>query len=295
MVNLLRKKGEYIIFGLVRNKIIDTFFEDCFIFDTTHRLENILHFAKPDIIFHLASLTNSEECARNKVKTLEINGILICDIIDKMKSDCKIINASSCEIYKGNGTYEIQEDDMNYKPTHPYAFAKLLAHQMVKYYREVDNIWTSNAILFTTESPFRKDSFLIKKCVNHIKEWKKGNKKILKLGDISSYRNINHAYDVANALILISEQNKGDDYLICGSDYLSVRDIIIKLYKEVGLCLLEDVEKNLFYTDNEVIIEFNSYHRPFEAQLNGKCEKLNKLGWKRYFEGDLLFKNLFES
>lgn len=208
-----------------------------------------------------------------------------------MKNNCKIINASSCEIYKGNGTYVIKEDDINYNPTHPYAFAKLLAHQMIKYYREKENKWTSNALLFTTESPFRKDTFLVKKCTNHIREWKMGNKKILKLGDISSYRNINHAYDVANALIIISNQEKAQDYIVCGNNYLSIKDIIINLYKEGGLLLIE--KENLFYTEEEVIIEFNSYNRNFsEAQLNGKSEKLDKLGWKRRFEGPQIYKNL---
>jgi GDP-D-mannose dehydratase len=289
LVNILRNR--YIIFGLVRNKIDDPFFHDCIIFDKNQEIEYVLKLVNPDIIFHLASLTNSEECTRNKIQTLEINGILICKIIDKMRSNCKIINASSCEIYKGNGTYEISEDDTNYKPTHPYAFAKLLAHQMVKYYREIDNKWTANAILFTTESPFRKDTFLIKKCINHIKEWKSGFKKILKLGDISSYRNINHAYDIANALILISEQDIGGDYLVCGDDYLSVKDIIINLYREAGLNLIQ--KENSFSIEGEIIIEFNCYNRTFaEAQLNGKSEKLNKLGWKRCFSGNKLFKDL---
>ena len=254
-------------------------------------MEYVLKLINPDIVFHLASLTNSEECSKNKIQTLEINGTLICKIIEQTRSDCKVINASSCEIYKGNGTYEIQEDDMNYNPTHPYAFAKLLAHQMVKYYREVDNRWTANALLFTTESPFRKDTFLIKKCVNHIKEWKSGYKRILKLGNISSYRNINHAYDVANALILISEQENGGDYVVCGDDYLSVKDIIINIYREGGLNLHE--KENSFYIESEVIIEFNSYNRTFaEAQLTGKSKKLNKLGWTRYFSGNKLFKDL---
>ena len=275
----------------MRDKVDDPFFDGCIIFDINQDLEYVLKLINPDIVFHLASLTNSEECSKNKIQTLEINGTLICKIIEQTRSDCKVINASSCEIYKGNGTYEIQEDDMNYNPTHPYAFAKLLAHQMVKYYREVDNRWTANALLFTTESPFRKDTFLIKKCVNHIKEWKSGYKRILKLGNISSYRNINHAYDVANALILISEQENGGDYVVCGDDYLSVKDIIINIYREGGLNLHE--KENSFYIESEVIIEFNSYNRTFaEAQLTGKSKKLNKLGWTRYFSGNKLFKDL---
>ena len=111
------------------------------------------------------------------------------------------------------------------------------------------------------------------------------------MGNISSYRNINHAYDVANALILISEQENGGDYVVCGDDYLSVKDIIINIYREGGLNLHE--KENSFYIESEVIIEFNSYNRTFaEAQLTGKSKKLNKLGWTRYFSGNKLFKDL---
>ena len=280
---------------MTRTKDYIPFFDNCIIFKYNEDLEHILSIIKPDIVFHLASLTNSMDCVKNKIQTLEINGLLISKIIENLNYNCKIINTSSCEIYKGNGTYLIKEDDLNYNPTHPYAFAKLLSHQMVKYYRENENRWTSNAILFTTESPFRKDTFLIKKCTNHIKEWKSGIENILKLGDINSYRNINHAYDVANALFLISEQEHGADYLVCSDNYLYVKDIIINLYKEGGLDLIEDKEKNLFYVNNKVIIQFNSHTRTFfEARLNGKCEKLINLGWKIHFDTKLLFKDLLQ-
>lgn len=286
-----------IIFGLVKNKKDDPFFKECNIFNFNENLEDILKHVKPDIIFHLASLTNSEDCIKNKIQTLEINGILICkivDIIKKLNYNTKIINASSCEIYKGNGTYEIKEDDLNYNPTHPYAFAKLLAHQMIKYYRNLENIWASNAVLFTTESPFRKDTFLIKKCVNHIKEWKSGSKKILKLGNISSFRNINHAYDVAKGLILISEQDNSQDYLVCSDIYLSVKDIIINLYKEADISLIQKCD-NIFYVNDTPIIEFNYYNRNFEAQLNGNSVKLKNIGWKSNYNLQTLFKDLLEN
>ena len=290
LVEILQNSNEYMIFGLAKNKTNDSFFSKCIIFDFNEDLENILEIVQPDIVFHLASITNSEECIKNKIETLEVNGLLICKIIDKLNFNTKIINASSCEIYKGNGTYEIKEDDLNYNPTHPYAYAKLLAHNMIKYYRESENRWTSNAILFTTESPFRKDTFLIKKCVNHIKNWKLGNKNILKLGNLNSYRNINHAYDIAHALILISEQENGEDYIVCSENYLSIKDIIVNLYKEAGIDITED--KNSFYSNNEVIIEFGLYNRTFEANLNGKSEKLKNIGWKPKFNMELLFKDL---
>ena len=123
----------------MRNKVDDPFFDGCIIFDINQDLEYVLKLINPDIVFHLASLTNSEECSMNKIQTLEINGTLICKIIEQTRSDCKVINASSCEIYKGNGTYEIQEDDMNYNPTHPYAFAKYFSYKkMSKSYKRME-------------------------------------------------------------------------------------------------------------------------------------------------------------
>ena len=285
------------IFGLTKNFINDPFFANCIIFDYSQNLDYILSLSQPDILFHLASISNSEECAKKPTETLEVNGLLICkisDIIYKLNYNTKIIHTCSCEIYKGNGNYEITEDDLNYKPTHPYAFAKLLAHNMIKYYRESENKWTSNVILFTTESPYRKDNFLIKKCVNHIKDWNSGNKYILKLGNLNNYRNINHAYDVAEALILISKQERGEDYLACSNNYLSVKDIIINLYKHANIELIENNKEGLFYNKDEIIIEFNTYNRTFDANLNGDSTKLKEIGWKPKFNSELIFKDLLK-
>jgi GDPmannose 4,6-dehydratase len=293
----LSKTNEYIIFGITRRYIQDSVFSKCIIFDYKTDLEYILSIIQPDIVFHLASISNSDECVKKPIETLEINGLLICKLIDiiiKLKYKTKIIHTCSCEIYKGNGTYEITEDDLNYNPTHPYAFAKLLAHNMVKYYREKNNIWTSNAILFTTESPYRKDDFLIKKCTNHIKDWNSGSKYILKLGNLNSYRNINHAFDVAKGLVLISKQDNGEDYLVCSNNYLSVKEIIINLYKHANIELTENINEGLFYNKGEIIIEFNTYNRTFDANLNGDSTKLKEIGWKPKFNSELIFKDLLK-
>ena len=262
----------------------------------------MLSLIQPEIIFNLASITNSEECIKRPIETLEINGLLICkiiSIISKLNIKTRVINTCSCEIYKGNGNYIIQEDDINYNPTHPYAFAKLLSHNMVKYYRDMQNMWTSNAILFTTESPYRKDAFLIKKCVNHIKDWKSGKKTILNLGNIDSYRNINHAQDIADALFLISQQENGGDYLACSDIYLSVKNIIINMYKCAGIYLIENFEENKFSFEGEILIKFNTntHNRIFiDTNLNGLPSKLKNIGWKAKFNKDILiFKDLIES
>jgi len=165
---------------------------------------------------------------------------------------------------------------------------------MLQNYRIEKNICTSNAILFTTESRYRKDTFLFKKCANHIKEWISGKKNILILGNLNSYRNINHASDVSKALLLISKQEKGDDYLVCSEYYFQVKKLIIILYKIGGIELIENTKENKFYCNNEIIIEFAKYNRTFEANLNGNCKKLKNIGWEPDYNIEKLFKDLIK-
>ncbi len=246
---------------------------------------------KPALIFHLASMTNTDECNFNAIEAVKINGLMVCEIADciyKNKLQTKLIHTSSCELYKGHQEYVIKEDDVNYKPSHPYAYAKCMAQQMLEHYKHNYNCWISNAILFTTESPQRKSSFLIKKCVDHIHQLKQNveNRSVLKLGNLHNYRNINHASDVAQALLLISQQDRPENYLVCNDLYYPVKTLITELYKQAGIELQELSLGTLSTINSEgvsvPVIEYNcsSTSRYFDANINGECRKLFEIGWQ---------------
>lgn len=283
---------EYNIYGLTRS------FEpikDVLIFDQAILQRNELNISeyilmvKPAIVFHLASMTNVDECNMNAIQAIQINGLMVCEIADciyKHKLATKLIHTSSCELYKGHGEYVIQEDDLNYKPSHPYAYAKCMAQQMLDHYKQQYNCWISNAILFTTESPHRKSTFLIKKCADHIKQWKNTtNCRSLQLGNLNNFRNVNHASDVAQALLLISQQSQAQNYLVCSSLYFSVKQLIIDMYKQADIQLIETTPGCLSIQTNQgeiqPVIQYNcSTSRYFDANINGNCTKLHEIGWQ---------------
>lgn len=271
--------------------------KDVVVFSNYQQQEQLLTILNPQLFFHLASMTNADECDQYAMDALDANGILACkfaDVIHKFKLNTKYIHTSSCELYKGYGTYTVYDDDGCFTPTHPYAYAKCLAHNMLKHYREIKGCWTSNAILWTTESKYRQPSFLLKKISNHIKQWLAGNKYPLQLGSIQHYRNINHAEDVAHGLFLISQQDKPEDYVTCGTNFICIEEAIVQFYEYAGILLIKDENANAFVSGDDFVIQYKQSHRYFDANIDGKAIKLQSIGWKPKHTLQTIFKDLLE-
>jgi len=280
---------DYNLYGITRN--IDFTHEKNitkFGFDMNNEdmLENTLSIIKPDVIVHMASISSSQYAYNNPLETIKSNGLLIaklCHIINKHGWNTKLFNASSSEIYKGHVDYTVAEDDHNIYHSHPYSIAKILGHNMVKFYRETHNLPFYNGVIFTTESPLKKPHFLLNKVKTHIEECKTTDTIIpLVVGDLSSYRNILHASDVANAIHKIISQERGDDYLICNTESHKVYDLVLQLYKNAGIEL--EQRENILYkkeTETRVVIIENKY-LGFDAlptNIKGYPTKLLGLGW----------------
>jgi len=250
------------------------------------KLNITLETIKPDVIVHMASISSSQYAYNNPLETIRSNGLLtvkLCDIIHKQGWNTKLFNASSSEIYKGHVDYTVSEDDNNMYHSHPYSIAKTMGHNMVKFYRETYNLPFSNGVIFTTESPLKKPHFLLNKVAKHIADCKANNVITpLIVGDLSSYRNILHASDVANTIHLIISQDRAEDYLICNTESHKVYDLVLQLYANVGIEL--EHRENILYeqgTDTIVVIMENKY-LGFDAlptNIQGYPTKLSNLGW----------------
>jgi len=252
--------------------------------DTT-LLEHTLSIIKPDAIVHLASISSSHYAFENPVETLCNNGLLtakLCDIIHKKGWKTKLFNASSSEIYKGHVDYQIKENDFNMFHLHPYSIAKTMSHNIVEFYRITYGLPFSNGVIFTTESPLKKPVFLLNKIAKHIKEWKSGNKTVLQLGNLDSYRNILHASDVANAIHVIFSQENGDTYLICNNESHKVYDLVVKLYSSSGVEVTR-AENGLKETGSGLqILAIENKQLGFDSiptNIRGDATKLKELGW----------------
>ena len=281
--------NDYNLYGITRN--IDFAREQnitkiCFNMNDEFMLETTLETIRPDVIVHMASISSSQYAYNNPLETICTNGLLtvkLCDIIHKNGWNTKLFNASSSEIYKGHVNYTVSEDDHNMYHSHPYSIAKTMGHNMVKFYRETYNLPFSNGIIFTTESPLKKPHFLLNKVAKHIEECKNtGHINPLIVGDLSSYRNILHASDVANAIHTIISQETGDDYLICNTESHKVYDLVLQKYANAGIEL--EQRGNILYkqgTDTEVVIIEHIYSgidiQP--TNIKGHPTKLLGLGW----------------
>jgi len=251
----------------------------------TEKLEKRIDMIRPDIIIHLAGISSSAVAFNNPVETCVINGLVtvnLCEIIHRNKWNIKLFNASSSEIYKGHINYQVKEDDHNMFHLHPYSIAKTMGHNIVEFYRNTYNLPFSNGVLFTIESPQKRPEFLLNKVTQHAKNWNSGNKNLLTLGSLDSYRNILHAKDSASAIKFIIEQPNGDTYLICSNESKCVYDLVLKIYDSHGINLTR--RENCFFNNNDLVFKIENIQRGFDTvatNITGQAEKLTKLGWKQ--------------
>lgn len=262
-------------------------------------LKNMILSIEPQIIIHLAGISNSFYAYNNPIETLQVNGMAtsyICDIIYKYNKNIKLFNASSSEIYKGHIDYTIKENDSNMFHIHPYSIGKILSHTIIQFYRNNFNLCFINGIIFTSESMYKSDTFLLNKLSKHISMWKI-NKKPIKIGDLNSFRNIIHVSDVSKAIKMIIEENKGDDYLICHSDgeknSILVYELVKRLFKYADIEIIEDdnIIYDTFSKEPILIIEKNNLGLEIcPTNIRGIPSKLIGMGWKsKYNVDEILF------
>ena len=261
-------------------------------------LKNIILLLKPDIIIHLAAISNAYYAMENPIETFYTNGIItahICDILYKNKlSFCKLFNASSSEIYKGHTKYFVNENDTHMYHLHPYAIAKIMAHNTIKMYRENHLMLFSNGIIFTTESSKKSDKFLMNKIAKHIKSYKEDSIPLC-LGDLNSYRNILHASDVAGAIYTIVKNN-ADDYIICNLKNHKIQDIVEKMYTMAGFDISVIDNKIINNVTNKTIVQLSSEKLDGDIiDIDGYPTKLLSLGWTPKMNIDEIIKEIIDN
>ena len=262
----------------------------------SNELEDTILLIKPDRIVHLASMTNTEECEQIPLAALDLNGrciLNICDVIYRNGLKCKVFNASSSELFKGNGEHNIEDADTNFKPATTYGFCKLLGHQVLDSYRVKYGLPFSNGIIFMTESKYRPETFLLKKVTLHARRWP-NDKSVLELGNLDSYRNINHASDIAEGIKYILAEDSGDTYVMCGSDFLKVEDIVLKIYEIAGIHLVRSDNGFIEKTTGFKVLNVGSAFRGAVSKINGSATKLRALGWSPNYSLQTLLEDISE-
>jgi GDPmannose 4,6-dehydratase len=155
-------------------------------------------------------------------------------------------------------------------PRSPYAAAKVYAHRMTVNYRESFGLHASSGILFNHESPLRGIEFVTRKISDGVVRIKLGMQKQLVLGNLDVQRDWGHARDFVNAMWLMLQHDKSDDYVVATGRAASVREFCALAFAHAGLRM-----------EDHVVVD-PRFMRPAEVEkvLGDATKARERLGWR---------------
>jgi len=158
----------------------------------------------------------------------------LLETIRDSKHKTKFYQASSSEMY--GGTYNGMIDETTpLRPRSPYACAKAFAHHTTQNYREGYGIFAVNGVLFNHESPRRGETFVTRKITRGIASILAGQESKLYLGNLEAKRDWGYTPEYVEAMWLMLQQEKPEDYVIATGESHSVKEFLQEAFNYVGL------------------------------------------------------------
>src|SRR5688500_7052195 len=208
--------------------------------DSTN-LIRIMQEVQPDEIYHLAAMSHVHVSFETPEYTANADGIGTLRILEAVRllglsQKTKVSQASTSELY-GLVQEVPQSERTPFYPRSPYAVAKLYAYWITVNYREAYNMFAANGILFNHESPLRGETFVTRKITRAVARIALGLQDKLYLGNLDAQRDWGHAKDYVEAMWMMLQQDKAEDYVIATGVTTPVREFVRSAFAEVGMHL----------------------------------------------------------
>lgn len=258
--------------------------------DSTN-LIRIVQEVQPDEIYNLAAQSHVKVSFETPEYTANADGIGTLRILEAIRilgleEKTRFYQASTSELY--GLVQEIpQRESTPFYPRSPYAAAKLYAYWITVNYREAYGMYACNGVLFNHESPLRGETFVTRKITRAVARIKLGLQKKLYLGNLDAKRDWGYAKDYVEAMWLILQQEKPEDFVIGTGTTHTVRTFVELAFREVGISLSWEgsgiEEKGRNAATGEVVVEVDPvYFRPTEVDLlwSDPSKAKEKLGWQ---------------
>tara|TARA_R110002020_G_scaffold33501_6_gene102005 strand:+ start:1690 stop:2676 length:987 start_codon:yes stop_codon:yes gene_type:complete len=237
-------------------------------------LVRIIQQSQPDEIYNLAAQSHVRISFDQPVYTANTTGIGTLNLLEAarlIKPGAKIYQASSSEMF-GNSVDEdgFQRETTPMNPVSPYGCAKVFAYNICRNYRNSYNMFIANGILFNHESLRRGSNFVTNKVAKVAVQIAKGLKGELALGNLNAARDWGHAKDYVEAMWLMLQQDKSDDYVCATGISHTVQDLVEHVFGKLNLDW------------KEYIVQDEKFFRPEELNvLKGDSTKFrDATGWK---------------
>ncbi|MBE2317398.1 GDP-mannose 4,6-dehydratase [Solirubrobacter sp. CPCC 204708] len=281
LAELLLEKG-YDVHGMVRRASTEKFdrlehLRDRITFHQADLLDqrslvDALRAAKPDEVYNLAAMSFVAVSWIQPTLTAEFTGVGVTRMLEAVRETCpeaRFYQASSSEMF-GKVLETPQTERTPFYPRSPYGVAKVYGHHITVNYRESYDLFATSGILFNHESPRRGLEFVTRKITWHAAAIKHGRRDKLQLGNLDARRDWGYAKDYVEAMWLMLQHDRPDDFVIATGEMHTVRDCVQVAFDEVGLEWERYVEID------------DSLKRPAEVDLlvgdAGKAKQL--LGWE---------------
>jgi GDPmannose 4,6-dehydratase len=285
-------------------------------------LIRIIQETQPDEIYNLAAMSHVHVSFEEPEYTANADGIGTLRILEAIRicgltNKTKIYQASTSELY-GLVQAVPQSETTPFYPRSPYAVAKMYAYWITVNYREAYNMFACNGILFNHESPLRGETFVTRKITRAASKIVLGMQDKLFLGNLNAQRDWGHAKDYVEAMYLILQQEKPEDYVIATGVTTTIRKFVQMAFAEVGITIAFKGENEnevgyIEYINNEILKSKNitstlkigdevvavdpRYFRPTEVELliGDPTKSQTKLGWKPKYDLPMLVEDMMQS
>lgn len=275
----------------------------------------IVQEVQPDEIYNLGAMSHVKVSFDMPEYTANADGIGALRILEAIRilglqHKTKFYQASTSELY-GLVQAVPQSETTPFYPRSPYAVAKLYSYWITVNYREAYGIFASNGILFNHESPLRGETFVTRKVTRAACRIFLGLQKTVYMGNIDAKRDWGHAKDYVNAMWLMMQHHKADDFVVATGVTTTVREFILKVFKQLGVEIefrgkevnevavvtkVLNTEARVKVGDTVVKID-PKYFRPTEVELLiGDASKAKReLKWELKYNLDALIEDMVKS
>jgi len=235
-------------------------------------LNNIIKDIQPDEVYNLASQSHVGVSFSQPLFTADITGLGVTRILEALKThkpDVRFYQANSSEMF--GKVHEVpQTETTQFHPRSPYGVAKCYGHWITVNYRESYDMFCCSGILFNHESPRRSRDFVTRKITDAVAQIAEGKIEEIGMGLLTPKRDWGYAGDYVEAMWLMLQQDKPDDFVISTGETHTVEEFCQLAFDYVGLDY-----KQYLYTDPRFV-------RPAEVNLliGDSSKAKEKLGWE---------------
>ena len=281
----------------------------------TGNLIRIVQEVQPDEIYNLGAMSHVKVSFDSPEYAADVDGIGTLRLLEAIRilgltKKTKFYQASTSELY-GLVQEVPQREVTPFYPRSPYAVAKLYGYWITVNYREAYNIFACNGILFNHESPLRGETFVTRKITRAACRIALGLQKTVFMGNIDSKRDWGHAKDYVQAMWLMLQQDKPDDFVIATGVTTTVREFILKVFQKLGIIIdfegkgVDEIGVVSKINSSEAKVNVGDvvmridpqYFRPTEVELliGDPTKAKRELKWELKYDLDALVEDMVNS